>query len=139
MWHLVQQQPGETIALGCYEDYDRAKFVLMNTQRFDSKNFYEIMHSSDLVESNQYTFYLTLTMTNINVNNSSAIRLLNVDELEQTAEVQFKNGSKYTYFDVAKDAIRNLLYKSTPDTSLGQWVNNNLLSAGCRYQFGFEG
>ena len=29
-------------------------------------------------------------------------------------------------------------YKSTPDTSLGQWVNNNLLSAGCRYQFGFE-
>ena len=78
-------------------------------------------------------------MTNINVNNSSAIRLLNVDELEQTAEVQFKNGSKYTYFGVARDAIRNLLYKSTPDTSLGQWVNNNLLSAGCRYQFGFEG
>ncbi len=78
-------------------------------------------------------------MTNINVNNSTAIRLLNVDELEQTAEVQFKNGSKYTYFGVAKDAIRNLLYKSTPDTSVGQWVNNNLLSAGCRYQFGFEG
>ena len=78
-------------------------------------------------------------MTNINVNNSSAIRLLNVDELEQTAEVQFKNGQKYTYFGVAKDAIRNLLYKSTPDTSIGQWVNNNLLSAGCRYQFGFEG
>ena len=78
-------------------------------------------------------------MTNINVNNSTAIRLLNVDELEQTAEVQFKNGSKYTYFGVAKDAIRNLLYKSTPDTSLGEWVNNNLLSAGCRYQFGFEG
>ena len=77
-------------------------------------------------------------MTNINVNNSTAIRLLNVDELEQTAEVQFKNGSKYTYFGVAKDAIRNLLYKSTPDTSIGQWVNNNLLSAGCRYQFGFE-
>ncbi len=52
MWHLVQQQPGETIELGCYENYDRAKFVLMNKQRFDSKNFYEILHSSDLVESN---------------------------------------------------------------------------------------
>ena len=77
-------------------------------------------------------------MTNINVTNSSAISQLNVDELEQTAEVQFKNGQKYTYFGVAKDAIRNLLYKSTPDTSLGQWVNNNLLSAGCRYQYGFE-
>jgi hypothetical protein len=78
-------------------------------------------------------------MTTLNVSNSSAIASLNVDELEQTAEVQFKNGGKYTYFGVAKDAIRNLLYKSTPDTSVGQWVNNNLLSAGCRYQFGFEG
>ena len=78
-------------------------------------------------------------MTNLKVNNSSAITSLNVDELEQTAQVEFTNGSKYTYFGVAKDAIRNLLYKSTPDTSLGAWVNNNLLSAGCRYQFGFEG
>jgi len=76
-------------------------------------------------------------MTNLKVTNSSAITSLNVDELEQTAQVEFTNGSKYTYFGVAKDAIRNLLYKSTPDTSLGQWVNNNLLSAGCRYQFGF--
>ncbi len=78
-------------------------------------------------------------MTNLKVNNSSAITSLNVDELEQTAQVEFKNGSKYTYFGVARDAIRNLLYKSTPDTSLGQWVNNNLISAKCRYQFGFEG
>ena len=78
-------------------------------------------------------------MTSLNVSNSSAIAQLNVDELEQTAQVQFTNGQKYTYFGVAKDAIRNLLYKSTPDTSVGQWVNNNLLSAGCRYQFGFEG
>ena len=70
---------------------------------------------------------------------SSAVNQLNVDELEGIAQVEFKNGGKYTYFDVAKDAIRNLLYKSTPDTSLGEWVNNNLLSAGCRYQFGFEG
>ena len=78
-------------------------------------------------------------MTNLNVTNSSAISTLNVDELEGLAQVEFKNGNKYTYFGVAKDAIRNLLYKSTPDTSVGQWVNNNLLSAGCRYQFGFEG
>ena len=76
-------------------------------------------------------------MTSLKVNNSSAITSLNVDELDQTAQVEFKNGNKYTYFGVAKDAIRNLLYKSTPDTSLGQWVNNNLLSTGCRYDFGF--
>jgi len=87
----------------------------------------------------QLSTYITLTMTSLKVTNSSAITSLNVDELEQTAQVEFTNGSKYTYFGVAKDAIRNLLYKSTPDTSLGQWVNNNLLSAGCRYQFGFEG
>ena len=77
-------------------------------------------------------------MQSLNVK-SSAVTQLNVDELEGIAQVEFKNGGKYTYFDVAKDAIRDLLYKSTPDTSLGQWVNNNLLSAGCRYQFGFEG
>ena len=77
-------------------------------------------------------------MQSLNVK-SSAVSQLNVDELERIAQVEFTNGKKYTYFGVAKDAIRNLLYKSTPDTSLGQWVNNNLLSAGCRYQFGFEG
>ena len=49
MWHLVQHDPGETVALGTYEDYDRAKFVMMNKQRFNSHCFYEIMHSSDLV------------------------------------------------------------------------------------------
>ena len=76
-------------------------------------------------------------MQSLNVK-SSAVSQLNVDELERIAQVEFTNGKKYTYFGVAKDAIRNLLYKSTPDTSLGQWVNNNLLSAGCRYQYGFE-
>ena len=78
-------------------------------------------------------------MTSLNVSNSAAIAQLNVDEVDGIAQVEFLNGGKYTYFDVAKDAIRDLLYKSTPDTSLGQWVNNNLISAECRYQFGFEG
>ena len=77
-------------------------------------------------------------MQSLNVK-SSAVNQLNVDELEGIAQVEFTNGRKYTYFDVAKDAIRDLLYKSTPDTSLGQWVNNNLLSTERRYQFGFEG
>jgi len=76
-------------------------------------------------------------MQSLNVSNSSAISILRVDETEGLAQVQFINGQKYTYFGVAKDAIRNLLFKSTPDTSIGQWVNNNLLSTGCRYDFGF--
>ena len=78
-------------------------------------------------------------MQSLNVSNSSAIAQLNVDEAEGIAQVEFLNGGKYTYFDVAKDAIRELLYKSTPETSLGQWVNNNLLDTERRYQFGFEG
>ena len=76
-------------------------------------------------------------MTNLKVNNSSAISQLNVDELEGIAQVEFKNGGKYTYFDVAADAIRELLYESTPETSLGEWVNNNLISTERRYDFGF--
>ena len=48
MWYVVQQQPGETIALSNHQTYDQAKFKLMNTQRYDSKNFYEILSSEDL-------------------------------------------------------------------------------------------
>ena len=48
MWHLVQQDPGEMIQLGTYRDYDRAKFVLMNKQRFNSRCFYEILSDEEL-------------------------------------------------------------------------------------------
>ncbi len=48
MWHLVQQSPGETVELGTYRDYDRAKFVLMNKQRFNGHCFYEILSSEEL-------------------------------------------------------------------------------------------
>ena len=75
-------------------------------------------------------------MQSLNVK-SSAVNQLNVDELERIAQVEFKNGGKYTYFDVAADAIRELLYNSKPDTSIGQWVNNNLLNTERSYQLGF--
>ena len=48
MWYLVQQQPGETIALSNHQSYVDAKFKLMNTQRYDSKNFYEILSSEEI-------------------------------------------------------------------------------------------
>jgi len=75
-------------------------------------------------------------MLSLNVK-STAINQLNVDANEGIAQVEFKNGQQYTYFGVAKKAIRDLLYNSTPDTSLGQWVNNNLLNAETRYDYGF--
>ena len=52
MFHLVQQDPGETVALGYYDYYEIAMQVLMNKQRFNSHCFYEIMHSSDIVKLN---------------------------------------------------------------------------------------
>ena len=76
-------------------------------------------------------------MTNLKVNNSSAISQLNVDELEGLAQVQFTNGQKYTYFGVAKDAIRELLFNTSPDYSIGSWVNTNLLNTERTYQLGF--
>ena len=35
MWHLVQHDPGETVHLGTYEDYDRAKLVLVTARDCD--------------------------------------------------------------------------------------------------------
>ena len=75
-------------------------------------------------------------MQSLNVK-SSAVTQLNVDELEGIAQVEFTNGNKYTYFDVAKDAIRELLYDAKPDTSIGSWGNTNLVNAERRYDFGF--
>ena len=145
MWYVVQQQPGETIALSNHQDYDSAKFKLMNTQRYDSKNFYEILSSEELgIDPNYvlwltqtlFTLFITIDMQSLNVK-SSAVTQLNVDELEGIAQVEFTNGNKYTYFDVAKDAIRELLYDAKPDTSIGSWVNTNLVNAERRYDFGF--
>ncbi len=75
-------------------------------------------------------------MQSLNVK-SSAVNQLNVDELEGIAQVEFKNGGKYTYFDVAKDAIRELLFNTSPDYSIGSWVNRNLLNTERTYKLGF--
>ncbi len=58
---------------------------------------------------------------------STAIEELQVDALNSTAYVTFKNGSSYAYGNVSKRAIANVLFN--PDVSLGFWVNNNLLQS----------
>ena len=55
---------------------------------------------------------------------SSAIKTLQVDGLNSTAYVTFKNGKSYAYGNVSKRAILNVLFNL--DVSLGFWVNNNL-------------
>ena len=52
MWHLVQQDPGESVLLGSYIDYDKAMQVLINKQRFNAHCFYEIMHTNDIKAMN---------------------------------------------------------------------------------------
>ena len=52
MWHLVQQDPGESVLLGSYIDYEKAMQVLINKQRFNAHCFYEIMHSNDIKAMN---------------------------------------------------------------------------------------
>ena len=57
---------------------------------------------------------------------SSAIKELKVDALNSTAQCTFKNGLTYSYENVSKRAIINVLFN--PDVSLGFWVNNNLVN-----------
>jgi len=52
MWHLVQHNPNDFTHLGCYDNYDRAKLVLMNKQRFLSHCKFELVHSLDLAKFN---------------------------------------------------------------------------------------
>ena len=49
MWYLVQHDPNEIVALGSYDDYEKAKFVMINKQRFNSHCKYELIHSSELL------------------------------------------------------------------------------------------
>ena len=58
---------------------------------------------------------------------SSAIKELKVDALNSTAQCTFKNGLTYSYENVSKRAIINVLFN--PDVSLGFWVNNNLVNS----------
>ena len=76
-------------------------------------------------------------MQSLNIK-SSAVNQLNVDELQGIVQVEYKNGGKYTYFDVAKDAIRELLFNTSPDYSIGSWVNRNLLNTERTYKLGFS-
>jgi len=66
-------------------------------------------------------------MFNVTNRTSSAIRCLLVDPIRGTACVEFKNGYAYSYSNVSRRAIINLL--AQPNMSLGFWVNNNCVNA----------
>ena len=67
---------------------------------------------------------------------SSCVNSLQLDQESGQAQVEFNNGNKYTYFDVSKREIARLL--DTPNQSIGQCVNNNLVNGeGVSYDLGF--
>jgi len=66
-------------------------------------------------------------MFNVTNRTSSAIRCLLVDPIRGTACVEFKNGYAYSYSNVSRRAIINLL--AQPNMSLGFWVNKNCVNA----------
>ena len=57
---------------------------------------------------------------------SSAVRSISTDILRGRVNVEFLNGSYYTYTGVSRRAIANLLLQ--PSISLGFWVNRNCLA-----------
>ena len=57
---------------------------------------------------------------------SSAVRSISTDLLRGRVNVEFLNGAYYTYTNVSRRAIANLLVQ--PSISLGFWVNRNCLA-----------
>ena len=69
---------------------------------------------------------------NVTDRTSSAIRCLLVDPIRGTACVIFKNGYTYSYINVSRRAILNLI--AQPNMSLGFWVNANLINGKRVYE-----
>ena len=79
-----------------------------------------------------------LTINTKRLQDSEAITALSVaKEPFGTAQVEFQNGRKYTYRDVALNAIQDLL--DNPDQSVGAWVNNNCVDGkDTSFVYGYE-
>ena len=59
--------------------------------------------------------------------NSNAVDYIATDLLRGKVNVQFANGSHYTYTNVSRRAILNL--ELNPNMSLGFWINDNCVQA----------
>ena len=61
------------------------------------------------------------------VRNSACTDGVSVDIINGTASVLYSNGSVYTYKNVSRRAIANLMLN--PNMSLGFWINANLIDS----------
>ena len=79
--------------------------------------------------TNPLLCFLYMFNTNILVTRrtSGAVAQLIVNPVTGNVIVEFKNGYAYSYSNVSRRAIINLL--AQPNMSLGFWVNNNCVNA----------
>jgi hypothetical protein len=73
-------------------------------------------------------------MFRIQSRTSDACQCVYVSVLKGTAVVVFNNGAAYTYKNVSRRAITNLMLN--PNMSLGFWVNNNCVNTERKVQVG---
>lgn len=78
--------------------------------------------------------FIHFYMIRIQSRTSDACQCVYVSPLKGTAVVVFNNGAAYTYKNVSRRAITNLLLN--PNMSLGFWVNNNCVHAKRNVQVG---
>jgi len=68
---------------------------------------------------------------------SDAVNELKLDPTQGRAQVEFKNGNKYEYTNVSKDAINSLISTAGDESallpSIGRWVNQFLVGAEAPY------
>ena len=74
-----------------------------------------------------HSFNLFLLMQRIQSRTSDACTCVYVSLLKGTALVVFKNGGTYSYSNVSRRAILNLMVN--PSMSLGFWVNTNCVQS----------
>ena len=61
------------------------------------------------------------------VRTSDAVDYMTVNAVNGTVDVCFTNGNAYTYRNVSRRAIVNLL--ANPNMSLGFWINTNCVNS----------
>ena len=73
--------------------------------------------------------FIQFTMFNIfvPVRTSDAVDFMTVNAVNGTVDVCFANGNAYTYRNVSRRAIVNLL--ANPNMSLGFWINANCVNS----------
>ena len=72
-----------------------------------------------------FTLFVTIMFFQVASPMSSNIAELYVNPATSECIVEYKSGGTYSYTNVDRVAIDDLLY-ARKDLSLGQWVNNNL-------------